>query len=141
MNLAAKILGGVLLLFSISMWYGHRQYVKREIHFQYTTAYQMILVTFTSLGLLLGCHLWILPIAVVLWFFMGVFVINWIHFNRKLFDPSYILFFVILLFAADFCWNRSLSLLGWVVSLVVTAILYFISLSLAFPVLERREWK
>ena len=96
MNLAAKILGGVLLLFSISMWYGHRQYVKREIRFQYTTAYQMILVTFTSLGLLLGCHLWILPIAVVLWFFMGVFVINWIHSNRKLFDPSYILFFVIL---------------------------------------------
>ena len=141
MNLAAKILGGMLLLFSISMWFGHRQYVKREIRFQYATAYQMILVTFTSLGLLLGCHLWILPIAIVLWFSMNVFVINWIYSNRKLFDPGYILFFVILLFAADFCWKRNLSLLGWIVSLVVTAILYLISFNLAFPILERREWK
>ena len=102
MNLAAKILGGVLLLFSISMWHGHRQYVKREIPFQYATAYQMILVTFTSLGLLLGCHLWILPIAIVLWFFMDVFVIKSIRSNRKPFGPSYVLFFVILFFAADF---------------------------------------
>lgn len=139
MNLAAKILGGVLLLFSISMWHGHRQYVKREIPFQYATAYQMILVTFTSLGLLLGCHLWILPIAIVLWFFMDVFVIKSIRSNRKPFGPSYVLFFVILFFAADFSWNHSLSLLGWMVSLVVTAILYFISLNLAFPLLERRE--
>ena len=141
MNLAAKILGGLLLLFSISMWYGHRQYVKRKIPFQYATAYQTVLITFTSVGLLVGCHLWILPIAIVLWFFMQYLVMNWKLSNRKLFDPSYVLFFVVLLFAADFCWTHGFGLLGWMVSFVVTTILYFISLSLSFPVLERREWK
>lgn len=116
------------------MWYGHRRYVKRRIPFQYATAYQTILVTFTSLGLLAGCHLWILAIAVFLWFFMQHLVMDWKFSNQKLFDPSYVLFFVVLLFTADFCWARGFSFLGWIGSFVATAILYFVALTLAFPV-------
>jgi len=141
MSIITKILGSLLALFSISMWYGHRQYVKRKIPFQYATAYQTILVTFTSIGLLAGCHLWIFPIAIFLWFFMQYLVMNWRFSNRKFFDPSCILFSVVLFFCADFCWTRSLSLLGWIISFITTAILYFIALSIVFPVLEKREWK
>jgi len=59
----------------------------------------------------------------------------------KLFEADYVLFYAILIFTADFCLARGLSLLGWIASFIVTAIPYFISLNLAFPVLERREWK
>ena len=141
MTLVTKILGGLLLLFSISMWYGHEQYVKRKIPFQYATAYQTILITFTSVALLIGCHLWILPITIVLWFFMQYLVMRWKLTNQKFFDPSYTLFFVVLLFTADFCGVHRFNLLGWTISFVITVILYFISLSLAFPVVERRKWK
>jgi hypothetical protein len=141
MSIITNILGSLLALFSISMWCGHRQYVKRKIPFQYATAYQTILVTFTAIGLLAGCHLWILPVAIFLWFFMQSFVTNWRFSNRKYFDPGYILFFVVLFFCADFCWVRRFSLLGWTISFVAVIFLYLIALSIAFPLLERREWK
>jgi len=107
--------------------------------FQKATAYQMILITFTSIGLLVGCRLWILPVAVILWFLMPYLVMEMLALSRKkIFDTSVLLFIVVLLFVADFCWVRKLSLLGWIVSFIVTAILYVISGHLAFPVKEKR---
>lgn len=141
MGIITKILGIVLAFISISLWYGHRQYVKRKTPFQYATAYHTILITFTSIGLIAGCHLWIFLIAIFLWFFMQYFVMNKSFSNQIFLDPSYILFFTALLFAADLNWSHGFSLIGWIVSFVVTAILYFIALHLAFPVLDKREWK
>ena len=167
MDIVTKILGSLLTLFSISMWYGHKQYAKRKILFRYATPYQTILVTFTSIGLLVGCHLWIVVIAIPLWWpILTILVTKERMYEAykskettksgrilppglvasqfkipKLFEAGYVLFYVILIFTADFCLARGLSLLGWIASFIVAAILYFISLNLAFPVLERREWK
>ncbi|MBU4349377.1 hypothetical protein KJ830_05885 [bacterium] len=168
MDIVTKILGSLLALFSISMWYGHKQYVKRKIPFQIATAYQTILVTFTSIGLLVGCHLWIVVIAIPLWWPILTILVTkermyeaykskqqMKKYGRvpvpsdlasqfkipKLFKADYVLFYAILIFTADFCLARGLSLLGWIASFIVAAILYFISLNLAFPELERREWK
>lgn len=139
MSLIPQVIGAALGVFSIWMWYGHSQYVKRETPFQKATAYKMILTTFTSIGLLIGCRLWILPVAVILWFWMPYIVIEMLALSRKkILDTSVLLFIVVLLFAADFCWVRKLSLLGWIVSFIVTTILYVVSGHLAFPVKEKR---
>lgn len=165
MDIVTKILGSLLALFSISMWYNHRQYVKRKIPFQCATAYQTILVTFTSMGLLVGCRLWIVVIAIPLWPILTILVTRERMYEAykskettrsgrilhpdlvsqlkipKLFKADYVLFYAILIFTADFCLARGISLLGWITSFIVATILYFISWNLAFPVLERREWK
>lgn len=141
MNILTKVLGGLVLLVSLSMWYGHRQYVKRKIPFQYATAYQTILVTFTAIGLLIGCHLWILPISIILWIFMQYLFISWKFSKRKFIEPSSILLFTVWLFSGDFCWSLKFGFLGWIITFVISTILYFIFLALAFPVFENREWK
>ena len=166
MNIVTKILGSLLALFSISMWYKHKQYVKKKIPFHYATGYQIILVTFTSIGLLAGCRLWIVVIAIPLWWpILAILVTKERIYEAykskettrsgrilhpdlvsqlkipKLFKADYVLFYAILIFTADFCLARGISLLGWIASFIVATILYFISWNLAFPVLERKEWK
>lgn len=138
MSIAAKILGGILLMYSISMWYGHRVYVRNKIGFQYATAYKMILATFTSIGLLVGCHIWILVLSILFWFTMPFFVINLQ--DKKYLGPRYILNYVIIIFTLDLSFSRDFVWWGWTLSIIISEILYMVSLQKAFPI-EQKEWK
>lgn len=138
MSITTKILGSLLLIYSISMWYGHRMYVRKRVGFQYATAYQMILATYTALGLLLGCHIWILAISIPLWFLMQFLVINFK--DRKYLDPSYILNYVIIVFALDLSFARGFEWWGWILSIILSVASYMFLLEKAFPI-EQKEWK
>ncbi len=122
-----RVLGGVLMVLSISFWLEMRRRIKRRVPYTYTTGFQTILLSFTSLTLLTGGRLWVLAAATASWFLMQALVLS--HRDRAM----YYLLAVVLAMAAEFSWVMRLSTPGWVVSLIMAAVLYEVALYAAFP--------
>jgi hypothetical protein len=57
MNTVSMIIGIALVILSASLWFCHwYSYIRVRQPFNRASGYQIILITFTAIGLLLGCH-------------------------------------------------------------------------------------
>lgn len=74
MTTVRYILASILSVYVVLMWSGHYQHVTKRISFQYSTGFQLIVITLLALGLWLGASLWFVPLVLLLWFLFPLIV-------------------------------------------------------------------
>ena len=139
MTTISMIVGIVLVLLSASLWFGHWfSYIRVRQPFNRASGYQIILITFTAIGLLLGCHLWIL-VALLLFSLLMPVIVSREMYSRGLFRAYNIALMFVVIVSSDYCWSRGHEPLVWGLTYMSAFILYGVLVKMAFPVISDLE--
>ena len=136
MNTVRIVVGLLALIYGGCMWAGHRLYVRKNRPFQMATGYQMLVVTFTGIDLLAGCHAWIVLPAALFYFVLPGLVLG--LGNRRYLDPSYLVNYLVLGYAFDWGVAQRTEWWGFLIAVVLSQITYLVLLAKTFPIRERR---
>lgn len=68
-----KILGVIIGFYAFSFWFGYIFYLRNNTSITSATAFQMLILTLTSMAFFMHASLWILPLGVIFWLICSFF--------------------------------------------------------------------